>query len=44
MNRDIIPNLCTDPQDQPPASFCPICGGELYLPSLICLRCEGGPV
>ena len=44
MNRDIEPNLYTDIQDRPPADFCPVCGGELYLPGLRCLRCEGGPV
>ena len=34
--------LFIDPQTQPPAAFCPVCGGECYAPSLICLRCEGG--
>ena len=31
----------TDPQEVPPAAFCPRCGGEQYAPSLVCLRCEG---
>ena len=44
MNRDVVPNLYMDIQDQPAADFCPLCGGELYLPGLTCLRCEGGPV
>jgi len=34
--------LFIDPQTQLPAAFCPVCGGECYAPSLICLRCEGG--
>ena len=34
--------LFIDPQTIPAAAFCPICGGERYAPSLICLRCEGG--
>lgn len=33
-------NLFTDPQDQRPACYCPVCGGARYLPSLICIRCE----
>lgn len=32
--------LYTDPQLDKPVSFCPECGGELYDPSRICLRCE----
>ena len=42
MNIEIQSNLYTDPQDQPPAGFCPECGCELYWPSLVCIRCEGG--
>ena len=32
--------LFFDPQTAVPACFCPVCGGECYLPSLICIRCE----
>ena len=32
--------LCIDAQSVRPARFCPVCGGECYAPSLICLRCE----
>ena len=32
--------LYTDPQTQPPQGFCPVCGGEIYAPQGICLRCE----
>ena len=42
MRYEIESNLYTDPQAQVPAAFCPVCGGELYLPGLHCLRCEGG--
>ena len=42
MNREIESNLYTDPQTAVPADFCPICGGERYLPGLRCARCEGG--
>ena len=40
MNLEIESNLYIDPQVQPPADFCPVCGGERYLPGLTCLRCE----
>lgn len=40
MNVTIEPMLFTDPQDQKPAAFCPVCGWEIYAPSLICQRCE----
>ncbi len=36
----IEPTLYIDPQTQPPAAFCPVCGGALYAPSLRCIRCE----
>ena len=36
--------LFTDPQDQIPAAFCPECGGELYAPSLRCLKCRGDEI
>ena len=36
----IEPVLYLDPQNQIPVCFCPVCGGERYAPSLICLRCE----
>ena len=32
--------LFTDPQEEPIAAFCEVCGGALYLPSLTCIRCE----
>ena len=32
--------LFTDHQAQVPGGFCPVCGGECYLPGLGCLRCE----
>ena len=32
--------LYVDQQSLPPAGFCQVCGGELYAPSLTCLRCE----
>ena len=44
MNREIDPGLYTDPQDQVPADFCPVCGCERYLPGLHCVRCEGGMI
>ena len=33
--------LYIDPQQQIPSGFCPVCGGELYAPSLLCIKCEG---
>ena len=36
----IEPVLYRDAQQEKPACFCRVCGGECYLPSLICLRCE----
>ena len=44
MNRDLESTLYEDPQTRPPADFCPVCGGERYLPGLRCIRCEGGVV
>ena len=32
--------LYRDPQQEPPGDFCPICGGERYLPGLHCARCQ----
>lgn len=32
--------LYIDTQAQIPAGFCTECGGELYAPSMTCLRCE----
>ena len=32
--------LYADPQTEKPAALCPVCGGELYCPTLTCLRCE----
>ena len=42
MKLEIESNLYTDPQAAVPADFCPVCGGERYLPGLRCARCEGG--
>ena len=44
MNREIESDLYADPQAQVPADFCPVCGGERYLPGLHCVRCGGGMV
>lgn len=38
--NNIEPVLYLDPQAQRPRSKCPVCGGECWLPSLVCLRCE----
>lgn len=38
--QQIEPMLYLDPQAAIPARFCPVCGGECYAPSLVCLRCE----
>ena len=32
--------LYVDEQSLPHVGFCETCGGEVYEPSLICLRCE----
>lgn len=32
--------LYIDPQNEKPTAHCPECGGELYAPSFICLRCK----
>ncbi len=37
---DLEPTLFFDPQAAIPAGYCPRCGGCLYRPSLVCLRCE----
>lgn len=44
MNRNIESTLYIDVQALPPGDFCPVCGGERYLPGLRCIRCEGGAV
>jgi hypothetical protein len=36
----IQPVLYIDVQAQIPAGFCEECGGELYRPGLICIRCQ----
>ncbi len=36
----IEPVLYLDAQAQIPGNLCEVCGGECYLPSLLCLRCE----
>lgn len=40
MKITIEPMLYLDPQAEKEAGYCEICGGALYRPSLICLRCE----
>lgn len=40
MKITIEPTLYLDPQAVKPAGYCPVCGGALYNPSLVCLRCE----
>ena len=40
MNVTMEPCLYIDPQAAVPAQYCAVCGGELWLPSLRCLRCE----
>ena len=40
MRPSIEQVLYIDPQAAVPAGFCPVCGGELYAPGLVCLRCE----
>ena len=40
MSTKIEPILYIDTQNEKPAGFCPVCGGERYAPSLVCLRCE----
>lgn len=32
--------LYLDPQAARPGGFCEVCGGECYLPGLVCRRCE----
>ena len=32
--------LYVDLQAEKPGRICPVCGGECYFPSLLCLRCE----
>ena len=40
MSTTILSVLYIDPGAQIPAGYCPECGGELYAPSCVCLRCE----
>lgn len=40
MSTNIESTLYIDPGAQKHAGFCHRCGGEIYAPSLICLRCE----
>ncbi len=36
--------LYWDVQQERPGDICPVCGGERYLPGLVCLRCgRDGP-
>ncbi len=38
--KDVLESiLYIDPQAQVPAGYCADCGGALYSPSLVCLRC-----
>ena len=38
--KEIEQILYADPQAERPGALCPVCGGERYSPSFICLRCE----
>lgn len=38
--KEIEQTLYVDLQAANIGDFCPVCGGERYLPSLFCLRCE----
>ena len=40
MDLRIEPMLYIDPQAAVPDGYCPRCGGALYAPGRICLRCE----
>ena len=40
MNHSIQPILYIDVRALPPAGNCPVCGGECYRPSMVCLRCQ----
>ena len=38
--KEIEQILYVDLQLEKPEEACPVCGGERYLPTLFCLRCE----
>lgn len=38
--KEIESVLYVDLQAEKPGTLCPVCGGECYLPTLACLRCE----
>ena len=40
MYHAIEQTLYIDEQAKKPAGFCQKCGGALYAPSMICLRCQ----
>lgn len=40
MSTNVEPAGYIDPQAQVPVEFCSACGGEIYAPNGICLRCE----
>ena len=40
MAQKIEPVLYIDTQGEIPARYCEICGGALYRPELICIRCQ----
>ena len=40
MTQKIEPTLYVDAQATIPAGYCPACGGALYRPSLLCIRCQ----
>lgn len=40
MKKQIEQTLYTDPQAVIPAGTCSICGGALYAPGMLCLRCR----
>lgn len=38
--KQTVSVLFVDPQTERPGDYCPLCGGERYFPSLVCIRCE----
>jgi len=40
MAQTIEPRLYIDDQGEIPAGFCEDCGGALYRPGFVCIRCQ----
>jgi hypothetical protein len=38
--RQIEQNLYIDPQQTVPAGYCEVCGGAIYAPGGVCIRCQ----